>query len=179
MTSTLTHQKNIEIDDCLHRLAAGEISALERLYELTSTNIYGYALSLMQNKSDAEDVMHDLYVSVYSNAALYSSRQKPLAWMLTITRNLAMAKLKEKNRSQELTDLQLQFISSEEKLSPIEKETLRQTLRILNDEERQIVVLHSLGFRHMEIAATLAMPLPTVLTKYHRALKKLRKELEK
>ena len=52
-------------------------------------------------------------------------------------------------------------------------------MRILNDEERQIVVLHSLGFRHVEIAATLAMPLPTVLTKYHRALKKLRKELEK
>ena len=46
----------------------------------------------------------------------------------------------------------------------------------LNQQERQIVVLHAVsGFRHREIAQLLQLPLPTVLSKYHRALKKLKK----
>ena len=50
----------------------------------------------------------------------------------------------------------------------------------LSDEERQIVVLHVVsGFRHREIAAFLDMALPTVLSKYSRALKKLKKSLSK
>ena len=50
----------------------------------------------------------------------------------------------------------------------------------LSDEERQIVVLHAAaGFRHREIADMLGLPLPTVLSKYHRTLKKLRTFLEK
>jgi RNA polymerase sigma-70 factor (ECF subfamily) len=49
----------------------------------------------------------------------------------------------------------------------------------LTEQERQIVALHALaGFKHREIAAILRLPLPTVLSKYNRALKKLRQHLE-
>ena len=48
-------------------------------------------------------------------------------------------------------------------------------LRLLTEEERQIVVLHAVsGMKHREIAALLKMNLSTVLSKYNRALKKLR-----
>ena len=51
---------------------------------------------------------------------------------------------------------------------------LQAMLSALGDEERQIVTLHALtGLRHREIAALLGLPLPTVLSKYSRALKKL------
>ena len=53
-------------------------------------------------------------------------------------------------------------------------------LTVLSDTERQIVVLHAVsGFKHREIAAMLNLPLPTVLSKYNRAIKKLRSQLEK
>ena len=52
-------------------------------------------------------------------------------------------------------------------------------LSALSDEERQIVTLHALtGLRHREIAALLELPLPTVLSKYHRAIRKMRADLE-
>jgi RNA polymerase sigma-70 factor (ECF subfamily) len=45
----------------------------------------------------------------------------------------------------------------------------------LSDEERQIIVLHAVaGFKHREIGEMLDLALPTVLSKYHRAIKKLR-----
>ena len=53
---------------------------------------------------------------------------------------------------------------------------LEAVLSALSDEERQIVTLHALtGLRHREIAALLGLPLPTVLSKYSRALKKLQR----
>ena len=56
---------------------------------------------------------------------------------------------------------------------------LRTLLGNLSDEERQIVTLHALaGCKHREIAVILGIPLPTVLSKYRRALRKLEKQLE-
>ena len=49
----------------------------------------------------------------------------------------------------------------------------------LSDEERHIVVLHAVcGLKHREIAQFLGLALPTVLSKYHRSLKKLKTILE-
>ena len=60
-----------------------------------------------------------------------------------------------------------------------DREVLQQALASLGDEERQVVLLHAVtGLKHREIAALLEMPLATVLSKYHRALKKLRVQLE-
>lgn len=55
---------------------------------------------------------------------------------------------------------------------------LTQCMDRLSDQERHIVVLHAVGgLKHREIAAMLELPLPTVLSKYARALKKLRQHL--
>ena len=52
-------------------------------------------------------------------------------------------------------------------------------MSVLDAEERQIVILHAMtGFRHREIAEVLDLPTGTVLSKYNRALKKMRKEME-
>ena len=45
-----------EIDRCLNALAEGDDTALERLYNLVGTSVYAYALSVLRNKYDAEDV---------------------------------------------------------------------------------------------------------------------------
>ena len=53
---------------------------------------------------------------------------------------------------------------------------LEAVLSALSDEERQIVTLHALtGLRHREIARDLGLPLSTVLSRYSRALKKLKR----
>ena len=55
----------------------------------------------------------------------------------------------------------------------------QKALGILDFEDRQIVILHALtGMKHREIAELLDLPLGTVLSKYKRALEKMRKELE-
>ena len=56
---------------------------------------------------------------------------------------------------------------------------LEAAFKQISDEERNIIVLHVLsGLKHREIAKILDMPLATVLSKYHRGLKKLKGILE-
>ena len=63
---------------------------------------------------------------------------------------------------------------------PDTKLVIQACLNKLSDQERQIVVLHAMaGFKHREIAEFLELPLSTCLSKYHRAITKIKNELRK
>ena len=59
-----------------------------------------------------------------------------------------------------------------------DKIIISECLNTLSDSERQIIVLHAVaGMKHREIAELTGLPVSTVLSKYSRALKKLKKIL--
>ena len=103
-----------------------------------------------------------------------------MAWLLTIARNLARLRLRQAGRQESLEHQEWEAIpAGEEGVSPEDRHLLQEALAALGEQERQIILLHSTaGLRHREIAALLELPLPTVLSKYHRALKKLKKQME-
>lgn len=77
-------------DALILRIAQGDTAALEVLYRQTSSSIYGFALSILRDPVAAEDVMQDTFVSVMQSAPGYQPSGKPMAWLLTIARNLAL-----------------------------------------------------------------------------------------
>jgi RNA polymerase sigma-70 factor (ECF subfamily) len=171
------------LDLYIRRIAAGDTRALENLYHETHTSVYAYVISVLKNIHDAEDVLHDCYLAVHSAAANYSSSGKPMAWIITIAKNLCLMKLRERKKKAEVEDEDF-FINAQynedSRLTPEDAFILNECMNELSDEERQIVVLHVVsGFKHREIASFLNMALPTVLSKYHRALKKLKNSLSK
>lgn len=168
------------LDECIFAIAKNDLSYMNELYELTHVNVYSYVLSIVKNRHDAEDVTHDCYVAVYNNADMYKSNGKPLAWIITIARNLALAKLKDRNRFDERDIGEYQIADESNNLTPIERDTLETCLNILSDEERQVVILHAIsGFKHREIARILDMSLSGVLSKYNRAMNKLKAQYGK
>ena len=80
------------------------------------------------------------------------------------------------DRRENLNDEEWNAIPDRETGLPQEEKLLLQdTLAVLGEEERRLVLLHAVtGLKHREIAGLLEMPLSTVLSKYHRALKKMR-----
>lgn len=184
MTMAFTLQSNGHgngpgIEALLGGVAQGDTAALEALYAAMRTPVYSFALSLLKNAQDAEDVLHDCFLHVYGAAATYESRGKGKAWVLTIARNLCMQRLRERTRVTSLPEEGLPSAAyAPEGVSPEDRLVLTQCMTMLTEEERQIVVLHAAsGLKHREIAAMLSLPLPTVLSKYNRALKKLRRFL--
>lgn len=74
----------------------------------------------------------------------------------------------------------MRYIENHCAMTPEDKLVLRACMQQLEDDERQIVVLHAVsGFLHREIAHLMGMPLSTVASKYNRSLKKLKKYLGK
>ena len=170
-------KKDFLIEDLISKIAKDDKDALAELYELTKGSVYGFALSILKNNTDAEDVMQEVYIKIYENADKYNPQGKPLAWIITITKNLSYMKLRNKNTAHEEIK-ESDIVSNNDNIE--DKMLLKLVFKCLTDEERNIVVLHAnTGFKHREIAKLLELPLPTVLSKYNRAIKKLKKELEK
>ena len=179
LTSVNTHSTRTDserVDSCLLRLAGGDTAALGELYSLTSASVYGFALSILKNTHDAQDAAHDVYINVCNAVSAYKSCAKPMAWILTITRNLCLHKLRDRAKTADLPQEDWEpYIQANPALPPEEKLIISQCMTVLSDDERQIVLLHAVsGYKHREIAAFMSMPLATVLTKYNRALKKLK-----
>ena len=169
-----------QLEGLMAGLAAGDRESLAQLYHRTRAAVYGLALSILGSGHDAEDVTQDTYVTAWEKCHLYRPQGTPMAWLLTITRNLARMKLRDRGRTQDLGEEQWHAIPAQSPpVTPEDRAVLEAALSILSDQERQIVMLHAAaGLKHREIAKLLELPLPTVLSKYRRALSKLKTKLE-
>ena len=170
---------NSELDERLiKRIAEGDSEAFKAVYISTKSAVYGLALSVLGRSEDAEDVMHDTYISVFNSAKGYVPMGKPLSWIMTIARNLSYNHIRDRKDTDDIqdheTDLSTDAISDEDN-----RIVLEAALKCLAQDEREIVMLHALtGMKHKEISEIMDMPLATVLSKYNRALKKMRNEIE-
>ncbi|HAZ05277.1 MAG TPA: RNA polymerase sigma factor [Acetobacterium sp.] len=175
-----TEKQKLNIDEAIFtRIANDDMAAFEELYRLTERTVYAFVLSTLKNHDDTLDVVQDTYLKIRAAAHLYQPMGKPMAWVFTIARNLSISKIrsKQKNDSIEMTDLEndlnFSYVSDQE-----DRLVIQTALKILSSEETEIILLHAIsGFTHREIAQNLDMKLSTVLSKYHRGLKKLKKYL--
>ncbi len=169
-----------ELENCIKKIAAGEKEALSGLYYDTHAAVYGLALSLLKNPHDAEDVMQEVYIRIWESAPNYQAMGKPLAWIFTIARNQAMMSIRAKERTSPKDPAELGTGIGEENLSdPEERIVLNAVMGTLKEEEQMVVILHAVaGMKHREIAEILGVKLSTVLSRYNRALKKLRRALK-
>lgn len=176
-----THAKEIVIDeDLFYAIASGDKNAFCTLYQQTRSAVYTYTLSLLRNQADANDATQDTYLKIRAAAHLYRSEGKPMAWILTIARNICLMKMRQQKHyaSFELEEdaPALDFDQIEDLEDRVVLET---AFRVLSKEECQVVFLHAVtGYKHRQISELLQMPLSTVLSKYNRGLKKLRSALE-
>lgn len=174
MTTSPSGVDNTAIDACLAQLGQGQLQAMADLYELTHSAVYGFALSILKHTEDAQDVAQEVYLQLYRSAGSYRSQGKPMAWLLTITRHLALDRLRTRGKVISLDGERESQLPTWEGVDPDCRLVLDSLLALLGQEERQIIVLHALaGLKHREIARVLDLPLSTVLSKYNRGMKKL------
>jgi RNA polymerase sigma-70 factor (ECF subfamily) len=164
-----------QIEELLVKLTKGDVDAMGPLYDMTSTSVYAFALSMLKNSFDAEEVMHDCYVKLFLAAKSYSPQGKPMAYILSIVRNACINRLNEQKRTVPMSNDE-----PWETLLKVEEHPnnllVAEGMALLKEDEQQIVLLHAIsGFKHREIAAFMHLPLSTVLSKYTRSVRKLKK----
>ena len=179
-TSSLPAEEVQELRRLLSGVAAGSQDDLAELYRRTRTAVYGLALSYLRNAHDAQDLTQDVFVHIWDTAGQYRPTGSPVGWILAVCRNLCLMRRRRTERHAVLSEAEWDAIPQQETgLTTEERTLLQHVLSRLGEEERRIVLLHAVtGLKHREIAALLELPLPTVLSKYHRAIRKMRADLE-
>ncbi|MEY8403866.1 RNA polymerase sigma factor [Oscillospiraceae bacterium 44-34] len=165
-----------ELDQLLLRVGQGDREAFAQLYGLTRGAVYALALSLLRDAHEAQDLSQDVFVRVWESAPSYRPQGSPMAWLLTVARNLARSRLRQSGRLTGLDEEEWDALPADAPaVAPEDRVVLQDALARLGAEERQIVLLHAVtGLKHREIAQLLELPLSTVLSKYHRGLKKMK-----
>jgi RNA polymerase sigma-70 factor, ECF subfamily len=150
--------------------------------------LYRVARRLTRNPSDAEDLVQDTLVRAYRAFDRFDGRY-PRAWLLTILRNTHINQLR-KRRPDLLEDELAQRLparggdgridgTSEQALAKDLDPIVRDALASLSPNHRAVIALVDLdGLSYQETADLLGVPAGTVMSRLHRARKKVRTRLE-
>jgi RNA polymerase sigma-70 factor (ECF subfamily) len=177
----LTVQKDIASSQLLDRLIAGDRKALASLYDAYHEALYGTAFYILKDAAIAEEVIQDVFVKIWKNAASYQSKKGTLfTWMINITRYTALDKLKTREISQRKQTDEIPLVVhniehqyQEEQM--VDAIGVRELLDKVSNEQRQVLEwVYFEGYSHSEISEEKNIPLGTVKTRLRSALKKLR-----
>ncbi len=167
----------------LQQMARGDGEAFRRFYDRYASLVFTFAIRLLGSRSDAEDLLQEVFLQVWRQAQSYSpERGSPEAWLITMTRSRAIDKLRSLRRRDErpLSPDDLLPLEGERQIAPPThaseaKLTLQGVLAKLPEAQRTVLELAYFdGLTQSEIASHLREPLGTVKTRIRAGLERLR-----
>jgi len=167
----------------IKRCLKNEARAQEELYKKYARKMYGVCLRFAKNKPDADDILQDSFIKVFSNLRDFRFTGSFEGWIRRIVTTTAINFYKKNIRQMQELDinemeetLQLEEIGDQN----VEKEELMQFMQELPDVNRIIFNLFVMeGFSHKEIAEKLQIPENTSKSHLHRAKHDLQKKILK
>lgn len=159
-----------DMDYLMVQISKKDMNAFEEFYMEMNKAIYGLAYAITKSPYDAEDVMQNTFIRIWDKAHLYHKGTNAKAWTMKTARNQALTKLKENKR---YVELGAELPSGDMFNKMLQFQELNMLLSSLKKDEREIVILYSVGFSHKEIADIVKKPYATVRWKYSSAIKKL------
>ena len=188
MEQTQQKERNQYSDqELLENIARQDKNAFAILYDRHSAKLFGLAIQILKDRPLAEDVLQDIYLSLWKNAGAFDPQKgKPVTWLLVLCRNRCIDKLRQKERRQrrttDLDETTLQSIEMNESESPLEfvhqkevQKVVTRALEGLPEEQRvPIEMAYFKGMSQSEIAKDLNLPLGTVKTRTRLGMQKLK-----
>ena len=156
--------------------------AVEALYDMYSSSLYGIIARIVIDIPVAEDVLQETFVKIWHSFSSYSTEKGRLfTWMVNIARNLAIDKIRSKdfknqNKNRELEN-NVTFID-EQRNTVYKPELLgiKELVGTLKPEQKSIIdLVYFKGYTHVEAAEELGIPLGTIKTRLRMAIQLLRK----
>jgi RNA polymerase sigma-70 factor (ECF subfamily) len=177
----------------LQRIVARDTAALADLYDRHSRLLFGLILRIIQDRAEAEEILQETFVRVWTRADLFDTRLgSPTAWLVRIARNGAIDRLRAR-RSRAAHDKPALDESMAERaasasdirnpetvvLDAERRGTVLDALAVLPAEQRRLIEAAFFeGYTHSELAARFGLPLGTVKTRIRAGIVVMRQRLE-
>jgi len=166
------------------RVIARDAGALGELYDQHSRLLFGLILRILKDRSDAEEVLQEVFVQAWTRAGTYNlGLGSPLGWLLGIARNRAIDRLRRKTVHLRAVEAAIEPFAPEdpERLAALEqrRRCVQEALDALPADQRELIEqAYFLGLTHAELAARFNLPLGTVKTRIRAGMMSLRGHLE-
>ena len=160
--------------------------AFRKLYDASSSKLFGTVLRIVRNRPAAEDVLQDVFLRIWQNASSYAPDTAPAGvWMNSIARNRSIDVLRQRGTVQVsavdgATDWFEKVAEDRDRESDmINNASLRRCLGGIEPVARDCVLLaYYEGFSREELAQRFGRPVNTIKTWLHRSLGSLRSCLD-
>ena len=156
--------------------------AIEALYDMYSSSLFGVISRIINDTAIAEDVLQDTFVKIWNSFSSYSTEKGRLfTWMVNIARNLAIDKIRSKDFKNQSKNQELEnnVTSIDEQRNTVYKPELlgiKELVETLKPEQKSILdLVYFKGYTHVEAADELGVPLGTIKTRLRMAIMQLRK----
>jgi RNA polymerase sigma-70 factor (ECF subfamily) len=177
----------------INRIVGRDETAVGELYDRHSRVVYSVVLRILRSPSDAEEVLQEVFVRVWTRAETYDARLgSAVAWLLRIARNRAIDRLRSKRArgdvdvpGAEAPELEVVAVAGPAADPLVRAEgaatadAVRSALASLPDSQRVLIEAAFFdGYTHQELAARFGLPLGTVKTRIRTGLTAMRGRLE-
>lgn len=173
----------------VHRLLQKDVSAFEQLYDRHSRLVYAVVLRILQQAGTAEEVVQDVFLKLWRNAAQYDESRGPFVpWLLTLARNRALDTLRLKSERQRRREEQSEIMPVITSAAPEYEKGLDEKKRadkvrelmdsLIPQQKKAIELAYFEGLSHSEIAEALKEPLGTVKSWIRNGLLRLKEGLQ-
>ena len=166
------------------RVIARDGRAIGELYDRHSRLLYGLILRILRNRSEAEEVLQEVFVQVWTRADTYNVELgAPVAWLVRIARNRAIDQIRSNSvraRTAEATPLPPPVETPEARAVMSEQQrAVARALGTLPLEQRELIEhAYFQGLTQSELAERFHLPLGTVKTRVRTGMMTLRRELQ-
>lgn len=186
----------VSTEQLVELVKKGDAAAFEALFGRFSPQVYRQAMRLLANPVEAEEVLQEVFLTVYTKCQTFRGEAAFSTWLYRLTANAAISRLRQHQRRPETTldEYLPQFNEDghhrvrpvidwsqelEKRLADQEmRAVIQQALAELAPLDKAVVVLSDLeGLPNQEIAEILELTVPAVKSRLHRARLFLRGKL--
>ncbi|WP_343486957.1 sigma-70 family RNA polymerase sigma factor [Allomuricauda sp. d1] len=170
----------MSLEELIVNCKKGKRAAQEELYQRYSGILFGMCLKYSRNKTEAEDNLHDSFMTIFDKIGQYNFKGSFEGWMKRITVNTVMQKYRKEQYLNVVSENFGDKIEVEEERNDLSLSTLLQYIQDLPNKYRLTFNLYVLdGYSHREISEMLGTSTGTSKSNLARAKMILREKIEK
>ena len=169
----------MSLEQLIQNCKKQDAKAQSQLYKLFSSKLFTVCLKYSRNHAEAQDTLHDAFITIFSKVEQYKSKGSFEGWLKRLTINTALQKYRSKGVFDIVNEEAIEDVEIEISNEQVSIEFLLKIIQELPDRYRLVFNLYVLdGFSHKEIAEMLKITLGTSKSNLARARLILKNKIE-